>query len=272
MKRIMLNLIILLLGYLSFAQRNSLDARLVPIENGWSQTSVNATIFRKNSIVSSVNYQFVAYYDSSSNVVLARRKHGSNVWEKQVTPYKGNVRDAHNIISIMVDGAGYVHMSWDHHNHPLRYCRGVSPESLEMGDKQNMVGNLENKVSYPEFYKLANGDLIFAYRDGGSGNGNLVMNRYRVETKAWERIQSNLIDGEGKRNAYWQMYIDNAGTIHLSWVWRETPDVKTNHDMCYARSTRWRGYMGKIDRRKHICYRFRNRLPRWLKEYRKAAT
>ena len=46
-----------------------------------------------------------------------------------------------------------------------------------------------------------------------------------------------MIDGENERNAYWQLYVDPAGTIHLSWVWRETWHVETNHDLCYARSS-----------------------------------
>ena len=50
------------------------------------------------------------------------------------------------------------------------------------------------------------------------------------------RVQDVLIDGEDERNAYWQLYVDEAGTIHLSWVWRETWTVETNHDICYARS------------------------------------
>ncbi|MGG6549766.1 UNVERIFIED_CONTAM: BNR repeat-containing protein, partial [Prevotella sp. 15_C9] len=50
------------------------------------------------------------------------------------------------------------------------------------------------------------------------------------------RVQDVLIDGENKRNAYWQLYVDELGTIHLSWVWRETWHVETNHDLCYARS------------------------------------
>jgi hypothetical protein len=33
------------------------------------------------------------------------------------------------------------------------------------------------------------------------------------------------------------MTTDIRGAIHLSWVWRETPDVATNHDLCYAKST-----------------------------------
>jgi hypothetical protein len=106
-----------------------------------------------------------------------------------------------------------------------------------MTEKIPMAGKEENSVSYPEFYKMPAGDLLFFYRDGGSGRGNLVINKYSVATKQWKQLHSNLIDGEGKRNAYWQACTDNKGTIHISWVWRESPDVSSNHDMCYARST-----------------------------------
>ena len=100
-----------------------------------------------------------------------------------------------------------------------------------------MTGKNEDRVTYPEFYSLPNGDLLFTYRDGVSGGGNLVLNRYDLKQKQWTRLQDKLIDGEGERNAYSQMAVDAKGTIHLSCVWRETPDVATNHDMCYARST-----------------------------------
>src|SRR5690606_26198052 len=72
------------------------------------------------------------------------------------------------------------------------------------------------------------------YRDGGSGNGNMVMNRYDAKKKTWSRVHHNIVDGEGKRNAYWQMFVNTNGTVHLSWVWREHYNVETNHDMCYA--------------------------------------
>jgi hypothetical protein len=81
---------------------------------------------------------------------------------------------------------------------------------------------------------MPDGNLIFFYRDGGSGNGSLVMNQYNIKTKTWMQLHSNLIDGEGQRNAYWQACVDTKGWIHISWVWRETPDVASNHDLCYA--------------------------------------
>ncbi len=212
------------------------ETRIVPIAKGWARNSVNAVIFRRNSVVTHGDSQYVAFYNADAYVVLARRQLGTETWDVRKTLYKGNVLDAHNSISIIVDGDGFLHMSWDHHGHPLRYCRSKTPGSLELTDKMPMTGKNEGKVSYPEFYRLPNGNLLFLYRDGESGSGNLMMNHYDLKTKTWSQIQDAFIHGEGKRNAYWQMCTDPEGTIHISWVWRESGDVATNHDMCYARS------------------------------------
>ncbi|WP_426059256.1 BNR repeat-containing protein [Hymenobacter sp. B1770] len=212
-------------------------AAQTPIGWGWAKNNVNGAVFRKNSVVSHGQDQYTAYYDSTGHVTLAKRRLPAGPWQVQRTPYQGNVKDAHNVISLMVDGAGFVHLSFDHHNNPLRYCRSKAPRSLELTELLPMTGNQEQKVSYPEFHRFPNGDLLFMYRDGGSGNGNLVLNRYRSQTQQWTRLHDVLIDGEGQHNAYWQACIDLKGNIHLSWVWRESPNVASNHDMAYARST-----------------------------------
>jgi hypothetical protein len=206
------------------------------VGDGWANNSVNAVVFRKNSLVTQGDTQYVAYYDAQRYLVLGKRALGATQWTVRRSAWQGNAADAHNAISIMVDGAGYLHVAWDHHNNALRYARGVAPGSLELGPKQGMVGVDEAEVSYPEFYRLPNGNLLFFYRLGGSGRGDLIINRYDVATQRWTRLHTNLITGEGKRNAYWQAFLDHRGTLHVSWVWRESPDVASNHDMAYARS------------------------------------
>jgi hypothetical protein len=128
-------------------------------------------------------------------------------------------------------------VAWDHHNNPLRYARSLLPGSLQLSPPMPMTGLQEQQVTYPAFYRLPGGDLLFLYRDGQSGHGNLVLNRYSTATQQWHTVHSNLISGQGMRNAYWQACVDAAGTLQLSWVWRESPDVASNHDLCYARST-----------------------------------
>src|SRR5689334_13861899 len=128
-------LLFLLAPYFLFAQ-----ASIDTLGSGWSRTSINTVVFRKNSISSQGNIQYAAYYDSSGVVVLAKRIIGRGKWQVKQTSYRGEVADAHNSISIIVDGDGYLHMAWDHHNSPLRYCRSVSPGSLTLTPELPMTG------------------------------------------------------------------------------------------------------------------------------------
>ncbi|HPN59643.1 MAG TPA: BNR repeat-containing protein [Chitinophagaceae bacterium] len=211
--------------------------RVIPAGEGWAGNSVNTVVFRKNSLASLNGIQFISYYDAEGNVVLGKRVITDSSWELKRTRFKGKVTDAHRSISIALDGEGYLHMAWDHHGNHLRYCRSLQPFSLELSDEIPMTGQHESNVTYPEFYRMPDGGLLFFYRDGSSGNGNLIINTYQPAEKKWTVLQDNLISGEGKRNAYWQACVDNRGAIHISWVWRESPDVASNHDLCYAVST-----------------------------------
>jgi len=207
-----------------------------PIGKGWSGTSVNAVVFRRDSITNDGERQFVAFYDDAARLVLAQRRLGGGNWQSQRTTLAGRVRDAHNTISMMSDGAGYLHVSWDHHVDPLNYAVSLEPGGLELGAAMPMIGREESEVTYPEFHRLPSGDLLFTYRDGRAGNGALVLNKYDVAKRQWTRVHDALIDGEGVRSAYWQFHVDTRGSLHLSWVWRESTDVATNHDLLYARS------------------------------------
>lgn len=210
--------------------------RITTAGNGWAANSVNTVIFRHNSLTTFNKTQYIAYYDSAQRLVIGKRALGSAVWTLQPTAYTGTATDAHNTISIITDGEGYLHVSWDHHNNQLHYARSVTPGSLQLTGELSMTGRQESKVTYPEFYRLPTGNLLFVYRDGGSGNGNLMLNYYNAKTKQWRQLQNGWINGEGQRSPYWQIAIDKQGTLHVSWVWRESPDVASNHDLCYARS------------------------------------
>jgi hypothetical protein len=131
------------------------------VAEAWAGNSVNAVVFRKNSVVTHGKTQFTAFYNQQGKLVLAKRSLNSPKWEIAETQYNGNIRDAHNTISIMTDGDGFLHVSWDHHGHKLNYARSVAPLSLKLTEKMPMTGNFESNVTYPEFFRMPNGNLIF---------------------------------------------------------------------------------------------------------------
>ena len=214
------------------------NVKMVPVGGtGWAKSSVNAAVFRTSSLITQGDTQYIAFYDGDNNVVVGKRKSGSTDWQLKTSQYKGQAQDAHNCISLGVDGKGVLHMVWDLHNQKLRYVQSKAPGSLELTDEMPMTGQDERSVTYPQFYSLPDGDLLFLYRDGASGNGNAMLNRYNTKSGKWSSVQHPLVAGGGQRNAYLNtLAVDAKGGIHLSWVWRDTPDVATNHDICYAYS------------------------------------
>lgn len=231
--RNLFKIVFVIVFFISYAINAQLQTQESEVGLGWSNNSVNTVIFRNSALTSFKNIQFTAYYNPDGKMVLAKRKLNSNKWEIQITPYSGNVKDAHNCISIALDSEGYLHVSWDHHDNRLRYAKSKKPFGLELTEELSMTGDNESKVTYPEFHNLPNGKLLFCYRSGASGRGNMVMKSYDVKTQKWSLLQHNLLDGENQRSAYWQMDVNPKG-IYLSWVWRESWDVSTNHDICYA--------------------------------------
>jgi hypothetical protein len=182
--------------------------------------------------------QFVAFYDDKRQMTVAQRKLGDKTWKMTKLP-KTTGWDSHNYITMAVDDEGYLHLSGDMHVNPLLYFRTSKPLDASTFEKiPNMVGTKETRVTYPVFMRGARGEFLYTYRDGSSGNGDQIYNKYDHKTKTWTRLLDKpLSDGEGERNAYFNLpKLGPDGYWHMVWVWRETPDASTNHDPSYARS------------------------------------
>lgn len=211
--------------------------RQIPIvDAAYAGSSVNVVAGSRQTLFSDREHQYAGFYDAAGQLTLAKRRLGETQWQVRRTGYTTAVQDAHNTVSLVVDGQGYLHVAWGHHNTPLQYAVSRTPGALSLSEPKSMLGQTESSVTYPQFYRTGDGGLLFLYREGGSGNGRLVLNRFDSKARQWQRLQSNLIDGEGERSAYWDMTIDGEGGLHLAWIWRETPDVASNHDLLYAYS------------------------------------
>lgn len=181
--------------------------------------------------------QYVGYFDKDRQMTVASRMMNSDPWRYQTLPSKIGW-DSHNYITMAVDGDGHLHVSGNMHCVPLIYFRTEKAGDITTLRKFSMTGKQENRVTYPKFLADHNGELIFTYRDGGSGNGINIYNKYDTRGRSWTRLlEDPLFDGAGKRNAYPLGPIRGpGGWFHVVWVWRDTPDCATNHHLSHARS------------------------------------
>lgn len=202
------------------------------IEPVWAGHPVNFVLITKQT------YQFVAYYDAKRQMTVAQRNLSERTWTITKLPVTTDW-DSHKYIAMVIDDDGYLHLSGNMHVTPLIYFRTSQPLNASTFKEINrMVGTDENRTTYPVFFRGPSTEFIFTYRTGMSGNGNQIYNIYDLKTKTWSRLLNTpLTDGEGKRNAYLDgPILGPDGYFHLAWVWRESPDASTNHDLSYARS------------------------------------
>lgn len=188
--------------------------------------------------------QFAAFYDEQQNMTLAQRKISDKNWKLKRLPSKIGW-DSHNYITIILDHENYLHVAGNMHCVPLIYFRSEKPLDIEsLTQISEMVGTYEKRCTYPLFFFGPADELLFTYRDGGSGNGSQIWNEYDLEKKLWKRmLDKPLFDGQNKMNAYFRgPQIGPDGYYHLSWMWRDTPDCSTNHDFSYARSKNLRDW------------------------------
>lgn len=182
-------------------------------------------------------YQYAAYYNADRDMIVARRKLGTNIWQKTKLPTAVGW-DSHNYVTLAIDREGYLHVSGNMHVVPLIYFRSTRPWEIDSFEKLAMTGEQEDRVTYPVFFKDQQGTLYFQYRNGGSGDGITYWNRYDEKTKKWESLfGTSIFDGEKEANAYMiNPVLGPDGYFYIVWMWRLTPVANTNHNLSCMRS------------------------------------
>ncbi len=223
--------------------RREMVEQIIQIDSVWAGHPVGFCLYTHE------NRQYIAYYNANRNMVVGQRYLQDDNFSLYVLPAttretNGGTStilgwDSHNYVTIGIDKEGFIHLSGNVHVHPVTYFRSAVPRDISTLEQLfEMTGEEEDRTTYPLFLKTREGELLFTYRDGGSGNGNQIYNIYNCETRSWSRLlDTPLTDGKGIMNAYIsspQLREDNW--YHTYWVWRDTPDCETNHDLSYMKS------------------------------------
>lgn len=185
------------------------------------------------------DWQFIAYYNKNRNMTVASRKVSESKWNYKVLPTRVGW-DSHNRIVMTFDRDYCIHLSGNMHNDTMTYFKTETPLDISTFQKvfPLVSKNEEVRCTYPSFLKTPDGQVVFSYRLGGSGNGITITSKYDEKTKSFERISDKpLFDGLTQMSAYASgPRLGPDGFYHLTWLWRNTPHCETNHDPSYARS------------------------------------
>ena len=212
------------------------NIRKIPVAKGLASHPVNGG----HCLISDGEHQYIAFYDGDHQLTVAKRKLSETTWDFAKLPERVGW-DTHNKILLFQDRKGYLHLTGNMHCAPLRYYRTTVPSDIHtFKGIHTWTGEYENKVTYPTLFKLRDGSIYLMYRHGGSGNGMRILVHYDEEIQQWTKTVPALTNGRDRNptcNAYpFGLLEDNNETWQFAWCWRETPDVVTNFDVCYAKS------------------------------------
>ncbi|MFO7904134.1 MAG: BNR repeat-containing protein, partial [Pirellulaceae bacterium] len=236
----------------------------------------NMASFDQGKLLSVNGFQYTLYWDRDKTLVLARRNLSDDTLE--LVRFENhtltiNPRDGHRNTVVGISPAdGRLHLSWDHHNNPLRYTKSrrgmitdpparLTPAHFESAQPLLPDDDLESRVTYPRFLNDEDGALYFIYRQGGSGRGDNYIHRYQAGSGTWQRMgTTGLFSRHGtypawenstSRNAYLNdVLFDGRNRLHATWTYREAGRTwASNHDLHYAYSDdggqTWRNNEGK---------------------------
>lgn len=239
---------------------NGMPKNIVPKGAEWN--------FGPGSLWTHRGWQYAAYWDDERQVSVARRRLPDGEWlvaslpgyqrtentnRGVAGPIARGFGDSHEKVSMGISPDGVIHLAFDHHVSTLHYRTSKLPVANDPAAhawtadlfgpvRDNLGGPKIASVTYPGFSSDGKDFVLYLRLNGGSGSADSHIfsyggGRWNVNTEpASKLIDKRWSGGDKTVNAYPHGLVMHNGRWHLTWCWRDTPDAKTCHDLCYAYS------------------------------------
>lgn len=186
--------------------------------------------------------QYYAYWTHAGKLVVAARDLPDGDWTQNRMDVDIGQLDGHWTPAVGVGPDGHVFICYNTRGSPPTWRRSTNPADVTAfgPEQEGMTDENEFDANYPTFTRLDDGTLLFSYRQGWSGDGDWMLNRWNGEAEEWQPLQHSLISrhaGGETYNAYpWNPVQSTDGVLHYFFCWRGTGGVQTNQQLSYARS------------------------------------
>ncbi len=218
-------------------------AALIAVSSGGFATKdTNTIVYRSDAHCYDpvLNKEYVAWYNNAAGqLVISDSPAGSGVWTDHVatTPIPA-ILDDHLIASITTDGAGCVIVAWGMHSTPQNVWVGSTPGDCTVTAANVIASPLvagqavaEAAATYPVLRRLSNGNVVYLWRTGASGNGNQCVYLWNYVARVFTAVNMALFNGQSTRSAYLNtVWIDVCDRIGVAWQWRDSNAVADAFD------------------------------------------
>lgn len=224
--------------------RGSQARKSLQITSDAHNTFTHAIGIESQNVWSFNGTQFAIYAKLTGNLLaVAARTLPDGAWTEDISPIANPLpADPHYFVSGCADGNGYNWIGGIIHNEPMTLWRGATPGAYNLDAWQSLPivagdSSIEDSVSYEQFARFPNGNLLLTFRDGGAAAGNTYVRVYNAGAGTWSTTARPLVLGTTVRSAYLNTpVIDKDGVIHLFWLFYEDSSTALR-GLYYARSS-----------------------------------
>lgn len=212
--------------------------RIIAIEH---VGSIISDVFASPCLVADGGDLVLGHYGADRRLTISRIRPDAAATDAESITLEVRVGyDSHADIVAATDKGGRIHVCAAMHANALVYFRSADPAN-PVGSltrqPQMAAAALEQRITYPRFFRGPDAQLWLAFRDGESGDGNLELYRWDERLQQWERPAPTPIVAREGMSPYIDSYrpiLGPDGRYHLLWVWRSSPDAESNQLLCYA--------------------------------------
>jgi hypothetical protein len=220
--------------------------------------NVNSLPFTQDPLATADGRQYAVWITGRDRApLLTLRELADGAWGEPIdlgafsgSPFGAPAKlDPHHSYSLGLDGTGRVHVAGNSHNESLRYAPSAAGDATRW-EAAEMLGVEEERVTYPAFVSLPDGTLLFFYRDGRAGRGDVYLNRLAPGCERWQRVGKLVGGSRSEESPYLNhVAVGRDGALHVSGCFRGKGGAAANRDVWHATSddggSTWHGAAGE---------------------------
>ena len=171
-----------------------------------------------------------------------RHQPRDDVAQRTLAGHVGSIRlpstlgwDSHNYVTMAIDSAGFIHVSGNMHGVPLVYFRRTQANDAAASSAHRWSATTSSPApTRCSFTARPEPGVQLSRRLQRQRQPHLQ--QLQPAPRPGAPAEHALLDGKGRATRTRSGRCGPDAWWHMVWVWRDTPDAETNHDISYAKS------------------------------------